>query len=78
MGDIKRYKQKVDDDLMSKVPSTSKTLGSERIFFFLLGVGAATAKMLAFHFLNKIRLDPEMLPTLLPTRQRPSSNICVY
>lgn len=72
MVDIKRYKQKMDDELMSKVPSTSKALGSESFFFFffLLGVGAATAKMLTSHFPNKISLDPGMLPILLPTRQQ--------
>lgn len=63
----------MDDELMSKVPSTSKALGSESFlvfFFFLLGVGAATAKMLTSHFPTKISLDPGMLPTLLPTRQQ--------
>lgn len=53
MVDIKRYKQKMDDELMSKVPSTSKALGSESFFgYFSAGGGRSNSKDVDISFSN--------------------------
>lgn len=60
----KEINGRIDNDRMSK---GSFHLQRSRIrVSFLLGVGTRV-NMLTLHFPNKIRLDPGMLPTPLPT-----------